>query len=262
MVKILLNAGGDLNVEIISFIDLAFSNNLTDFIYTLIKGEAKLNIFNRPDERILSTYSLSSVFKSTFDFNDSSILTASERIELKELLNILTEGNLIYRASRDGFSASSFHLKCDGISNTVTIIKTTSNSVFGGFTSAMWTSNVKHQTRNQKHDANAVIYSLRKEGRQNKQRINVTEPHFAIYNDLLYGPTFGGGHDIYVSDYSNQNYNSYSNLGFSYRLLNNITFASEAKGYLAGSYYWQTTEIEVYQVSPFEPFSVSFIHNG
>ena len=66
--KILTNAGGDLNVEIITFIDLAMSNNLTDFIYTLIKGDSKLNILNRSDERFYSTYSLSSVFESNFDF--------------------------------------------------------------------------------------------------------------------------------------------------------------------------------------------------
>ena len=34
------------------------SNNLGDMIYTLIKGEAKLNILNNPDERFVSTYSL------------------------------------------------------------------------------------------------------------------------------------------------------------------------------------------------------------
>jgi hypothetical protein len=49
------------------------------------------------------------------------------------MLNNLTEVKLIYRASIDGFAASSFHSKCDNISNTVTIIETISNSVFGGY---------------------------------------------------------------------------------------------------------------------------------
>ncbi len=256
LVKILTNAGGDLNVEIISFIDLAISNNLTDFIYTLIKGEAKLNILNSPDQRFVSTYGLNSVFKSNFSFLDSSILTTSERISLTQMLNILTEGNRIYRASKDGFNASSFHSKCDYISNTVTIIKTTSNSVFGGFTSAQWTSKNEWQ-----FDANAFIFSLRRTGSPNKQRLNVTQPQWAINNEYSWGPVFGP--DIMVSDNSNQNYNSYSDFGNHYQSPENISYGSvEAQSYLAGSFNWQTTEIEVYQLTPFVPYSVPFLHNG
>jgi hypothetical protein len=50
-------------------------------------------------------------------------------------------GNLLYRATRDGFTASAFHEKCDGKENTITIIKTNGNYVFGGYTSAKWNSN-------------------------------------------------------------------------------------------------------------------------
>ena len=184
-------------------------------------------------------------------------------ISLTEMLNNPSEGKLIYRASRDGFSAYNIHSKCNGVSNTVTIIKTTSNSVFGGFTSASWPSSYYEW----KYDSNAFIFSLRREGSQNKQRLNVTIPNYAFYGSYYYnyGPIFGGGHDISVYDSSNQNYNSYSNLGHSYQLPNNITYGSqEAQSYLAGSYTWQTTEIEVYQVTPFIPYyySVSFLHNG
>jgi hypothetical protein len=232
----------------------------------LIKGEAKLNILNKPDdERLVSAYNLISAFNNLTYINfkmDSLILTQNEELSLKEMLN-LKELKLVYRASRDGFAAYSFHSKCDGISNTVTIIKTTSNSVFGGFTSATWTS-YGYWT----YDPNAFIFSLRRSGISNKERLNVTNPYYAIYGHYSYGPTFGGGHDIYVSDYSNTNEYSSSNLGHSYQLPENTTYGSEeAKIYLAGSYTWQTTEIEVYQlVTPFlpysEPYSVSFLHNG
>jgi hypothetical protein len=76
------------------------------------------------------------------------------------MLNDLREVKLIYRASRDGFAASSFHSKCDDISNTVTIIKTISKSVFVGFTSATWTSNGEWS-----YDENAFIFSLRRSGK-------------------------------------------------------------------------------------------------
>jgi hypothetical protein len=177
---------------------------------------------------------------------------------LTQILNNLPEIKLIYSASRDGFSVSSFHSKCDNYSNTVTIIKTLSNSVFGGFTSAKWTSNGDWT-----YDPNAFIFSLRRSGNSNKERFNVTQPTYAFYSHSSYGPTFGGGHDIYVSDSSNTNENSYSNFGYYYQLPKNITRGStEARNYLAGSYIWKTTEIEVYQVTPFIPYSVSYLHNG
>jgi hypothetical protein len=174
------------------------------------------------------------------------------------MLNNLTEVKLIYRATRDGFGASSFHSKCDNIANTVTIIKTTSNSVFGGFTSAKWTSFGGYDT----YDANAFIFSLRRSGNLNKERFNVTRPFNAIYSYYDYGPIFG--FDIFVRDKSNNRYvNSESNFGSSYQLPKNITYGSaEAKSYLAGNSYWRTSEIEVYQVTPFTPYSVTFLHKG
>jgi hypothetical protein len=140
----------------------------------------------------------------------------------------------------------------------VTIIKTTSNSVFGGFTSAKWTSN-GYWT----YDSNAFIFSLRRSGNSNKERFNVTNPNYAIYSYSSYGPIFGAGYDICVRDNSNTNENSNSNFGYSYQLPNNINYGSTvAQRYLAGSYYWKTTEIEVYQITPYIPYSVSYLHNG
>ena len=177
---------------------------------------------------------------------------------MTQILNNLPEIKLIYSASRDGFSVSSFHSKCDNYSNTVTIIKTLSNSVFGGFTSAKWTSSQGYT-----YDSNAFIFSLRRSGNSNKERFNVTNPNAAIYGYSSFGPTFGGGLDIYVRDSSNSNENSYSNFGYSYQLPKNITSGStKAKSYLAGSSNWKTTEIEVYQLTPYIPYSVSYLHNG
>ncbi len=237
---------------------LASSDNLTDIINTWIKSEAKINILNIPDDRSIIPFNYINPFVTSFFSINSSILTINEGISLTQMLNNLPEAKLIYRASRDGFSVSSFHSKCDNYSNTVTIIKTTSNSVFGGFTSAKWTSN-GYST----YDSNAFIFSLRRSGNSNKERFNVNNPNYAIFGSSSYGPIFGDGNDIYVSGSSNTNENSYSNLGHSYQLPKNINYGStEARNYLAGSYNWRTTEIEVYQVTPYIPYSVSYLHNG
>jgi hypothetical protein len=219
----------------------------------LVEAGAKFNTTGKDFERLGIPYSFINQFLTSF--TDSSILTQNEGISLSQMLNNLTEPRLIYRASRDGFAVSSFHSKCDNIANTVTIIKTLSNSVFGGFTSAKWTSNGGWT-----YDSNAFIFSLRRSGNSNKERFNVTYPNYAIYSDSSYGPVFGDGVDIFVKDSSNTNENSYSNIGHSYQLPKNITFESvEAQSYLSGSYRWKTTEIEVYQVTP---YSVTFLHNG
>jgi len=45
---------------------------------------------------------------------------------------------LIYKGSRDGFENSDFHAKCDGKLNTLTVIRTESGNIFGGFTKKEW----------------------------------------------------------------------------------------------------------------------------
>jgi hypothetical protein len=226
-------------------------------IRLLVEAGAKFNTTEKTDERSMIPYSF--ITQLNTSFIDSSILTRNEGISLTQMLKNLTVAELIYRASRDGFQASSFYSKCDNISNTVTIIKTTSNSVFGGFTSALWKSDHDYGL-----DAHAFIFSLRRSGNPNKERFNVTRPDFAIFSYYnAVGPAFGGGHDIYVGDNSNINGYGYSNFGSSYQLPTNLTYATdEAQSYLAGSYSWQTSEIEVYQVTPFIPYSVTFLHNG
>jgi hypothetical protein len=51
--------------------------------------------------------------------------------------------NLLWRGSRDGFTADEFHLRCDGRANTLTLISDTDGNVFGGFTPVEWESGNK-----------------------------------------------------------------------------------------------------------------------
>ena len=51
----------------------------------------------------------------------------------------LQEGKwkLLFRGSRDGFQAETFHSKCDNKGPTVTVVKS-GNYIFGGFTEISW----------------------------------------------------------------------------------------------------------------------------
>ena len=66
--------------------------------------------------------------------NDSLILSNEECLSLVEMTKS-TKGNLLYRATRDGFTSQAFHSTCDGKVNTFSIIKNNLNYVFGGFAS-------------------------------------------------------------------------------------------------------------------------------
>ena len=63
-----------------------------------------------------------------------------------------------------------------------------------------------------------------------------------IYNNRDSGPTFGGGHDLYLCGGANATSNSYSNLNHSYECSSHIT----AKTFLAGSYNFTVSELEVF----------------
>jgi hypothetical protein len=58
----------------------------------------------------------------------------------------------------------------------------------------------------------SFIFSIDK-----KYIIKLTDPTNTIYCNSSYGLTYGGGHDLYISDKSNINQNSYSNIGHTYK---------------------------------------------
>jgi hypothetical protein len=47
---------------------------------------------------------------------------------------------LLWRGSRNGFEVQEFHRRCDGHSNTLTVILDTNGNLFGGFTPLEWES--------------------------------------------------------------------------------------------------------------------------
>ena len=77
-------------------------------------------------------------------FEESEILTNEEhRRVLKSWLPEAMKGEyrLLFRASRDGFAASTFHFQCDNEGPTVAVVKSGGN-IFGGFTEKPWASEI------------------------------------------------------------------------------------------------------------------------
>jgi hypothetical protein len=158
---------------------------------------------------------------------------------LKILINLRQNQTLkmIYQASKDGFSSGVFHTKCNGVLGTLTVIKTSSNTtnIFGGYTQADWSGYTWQ------YDSNAFLFSL-VNSYNTPVKMLVFNPQNAIYASSYYGPTFGGGHDLYLS--SDSSY-GYSNLGYSYQV---PSFLTSSQSFLAGSYSFKPIEIEVYAI--------------
>ncbi|EFC47878.1 predicted protein [Naegleria gruberi] len=121
-------------------------------------------------------------------------------IELCEVLNSFVgvekdrKWKLLWQGSRDGFDSRSFHSKCDNKGPTVTIIRTSNNCIFGGYTEVSWNSFSGYS-----RDPNAFLFSLVNVNNiPSKHPIKHHASRYAIQNRLVNGPTFGSGHDIFI----------------------------------------------------------------
>ena len=72
----------------------------------------------------------------------------------------------------------------------------------------------------------------------------------SVYFRSSYGPTFGGGHDIYISNSASSYSNSYSNLGYTYSPPSGYSQGSTfAQTFLAGTYTFTPDELETFYES-------------
>ena len=176
---------------------------------------------------------------------DSTIVSTEKmKKDLVELCKLSgKEFKLLYRASRDGFAADDFHAKCDNQPGTLTVIKTTSGCIFGGYTAVKWDKTSAYTS-----DHKAFIFSL-VNARSSPLLIPVRVGDVdSIFCNEKYGPVFGGGNDFRISDNSNANTESRSNLGFSFAFTLFPYESSEACSFLAGHKFFQVIEVEVFQL--------------
>ena len=177
---------------------------------------------------------------------DSTILCTDEmKNDLLQLCKLSDKQfKLLYRATRDGFGASSFHAKCDHLLGTLTVSKTTKGNIFGGFTSLAWDSTIGW-----KQDKDAFIFSL-VNCNSTPMLIPVRpDDRYTVCCHPAHGPIFGGGNDIHIEKNSDSSSLSFSNLGCSYNFNIFPCGTIQAQSFLAGSRYFRTSEIEVFQLN-------------
>ena len=176
----------------------------------------------------IKTSNIDSQILKLYDSNELNLIEKGVQKNLKKKINKYT---LLFRASRDGYKASNFHSKCDGKSNTVTLVETMTGRRFGGFTDAQWDQSSSYKT-----GSNGFVFSL-----DNNEIYYNKDNSYNIYCNSSYGPTFGGGNDFYICDSCNSSNSSYDNSGNSYE--------TNGKQYaLASSYNFLVRDYEVFQL--------------
>jgi hypothetical protein len=191
----------------------------------------------------------------SIDFPNSNILTQNQSGSLLKIIKPFSHigFSLIYQASRDGFGLKDFHSKCDGVLNTLMIIKTTDSYVFGGFTTKDWTELDGYMS-----DSNAFLFSLINPFYQ-PVKMNIKNPNYAIYQgpdlvDYDYNDFFGfGQNDILLNDYSNtQISHAWSSSSQTYELPSFVN--STGSLLIGGKTSFFSMEIEVFSLGEFNLF--------
>ncbi|CAF0886125.1 unnamed protein product [Adineta steineri] len=175
-------------------------------------------------------------------FPNGTILQQEHKVKLNEFYgNINQRWELIYKATRDGFSADAFHSCCDNKGPTMTIIQSNNNYLFGGYTSVSWIS--CQQYRN---DETAFLFTLTnpKKIPPTKYTIKPDRVANAIYDDSGSGPRFGDGNDIKLCSSSNKLTSNYTNFPKAY---NDTT--KEGNRTFTGNLNFTTSEIEVFKLA-------------
>jgi hypothetical protein len=149
--------------------------------------------------------------------------------------------HLLYRGSRDGFDAEAFHRRCDGHPNTVTLIASTNDCIFGGYTPLVWRS------RNMSPpdpSRDSFLFTIKNPYNLPAQIFKQQRQDCAIRDYGRCGPCFGSGYDLYVGENCQTTNGCWSKLGETYSNVTGIL----GNRVLTGAEFFTVKDIEVFEV--------------
>ena len=163
-------------------------------------------------------------------FEDYQFIEKIYRESDKNFINKKLKMKLLYRVSRDGDSSSTFHQKCDNIKDTVTLVKTKNNLIFGGYTNQTWNGG------DYKKDDKAFCFSI-----DLKKKYNNKGTGKSVFCCKNLGPCFG---DALFWIYDNcLSKGGFMNDGLNQRYDNQI----KANEINCGNGEFNVTDVEVYE---------------
>jgi hypothetical protein len=158
---------------------------------------------------------------------------------------------LLWRGTRDGFTAKAFHRRCDGHTNTLTLILERDGNVFGGFTPVEWESRVPKSQYDYSNchkgddSLRSFLFTLRNLHGVSPRKfaLKADKKDDAICCTSDEGPAFGCN-DMTVSDNCNRNRHSYT-CGYGDRRYESD---SHFEWFYTGAQYFKVKEIEVFEI--------------
>eukprot|EP01034_Spumella_vulgaris_P041515 gene41515-51423_t len=115
----------------------------------------------------------------------------------KQTADMQLSSTLLYRGSRDGFQAADFHSRCDGVTNTLTLVRDTDGNIFGGYSDVAWNSGVGEYLT---ASTNSFVFSLRRLGVVSPiQMKSANKTYGCPYSRADCLPSFGGGHELHIA---------------------------------------------------------------
>jgi uncharacterized coiled-coil protein SlyX len=168
--------------------------------------------------------------------------------------------NLLWRGSRDGFTAEEFHRRCDGRANTLTVILDTDGSVFGGFTPVEWESRTwngksgkESNTWKGDHSLRSFLFTLRNPHGVPPRKLALRKEmkEYAIVCDSDCCAVFGDcsvGCQLIARNNCNCNEESCARIGSYYR---DTTYENDTRfrDFFTREMMFRVKEIEVFEIT-------------
>lgn len=203
--------------------------------------------FVEPENQVFLDGLLTAFGLEGSSYLDSSIVSDPKHATaINQLLSedkLGTGLTLLYRGSRDGMNARSFHQKCDNQGPTITFAKSSSNHIFGGYTDQPWSS-----TGGWVQSKKSFLFGLSCHEGKSPVKMHPSRPQqepACIFCDRDDGPSFGSasqGNDLALLD-KNCTFGALSHLGGVY-----ARPPRASPSYFTGSNYFSISEIEVYRI--------------
>ena len=168
-------------------------------------------------------------------FEQTSFLKDEEKKIISKWIhpNKVIKFDMLFSTDKDGDRSSNFHYNCDGIFPTVIVILDTSGRRFGGYSTQNWCQSAVGGDYSRA--PGSFLFNL-----SNNQKYDLIDKFNknAIYRNNSYGPTFGGGHDLYIVDSCKSNNSS----------CNKSSYNTGNSNILGGSTSFLISSYEVYKV--------------
>ena len=208
-----------------------------------LKSESLVDSFTQKNNfSFAQTPQTENLLNSAQIVGGSSLITQSQANQIAGYLN---EGNvrltkIFSKTAGDGKTAPNFHAAADGQGRTITVYRVQFNGqqyLIGGYNPQSWSSISNYNITNNNADRTGFIFNLTSDFVQ-RQKLNnsLCDNYYdcgiyQTYNYSVYGPTFGGGHDIWVDNSLQQGYAYNFSYGTTHRSNNILNLGIVNTGY-------------------------------